>query len=128
MLPRPGSDSTSMRPPCASMSDQRIVNRNLAKSPGLAPVRLKKSLPAAEHRSAYTAGAMRRKMPCQSRRQFIGGSFTLATLSLLSGCGILPSQMQQPSKVPRLGWVMPNSLDSAVDVDITRGFQQGLRE
>src|SRR5205823_4876464 len=66
-------------------------------------------------------------MDRQSRRHFLQSTLALASLGLFSGCGVLPTQQQSP-KVARLGWLMPNALNSPADTDITRGFQQGLGE
>jgi|ERR687888_2084004 putative ABC transport system substrate-binding protein len=60
-----------------------------------------------------------------SRRSFLKGSLALAGLGLLSGCGLLPSQAQQPPKVPRIGLLSPGSLGPSANVD---AFLQGLHE
>src|SRR6266568_4777063 len=66
-------------------------------------------------------------MDRQSRRRLLQSTLTLASLGLFSACGALLPQEQSP-KVARLGWLMPNALNSPPDADITRGFQQGLQE
>ena len=58
-----------------------------------------------------------------SRRGFLRGSLALASLSLLSGCGMLPPQEQQPPRVRRIGYLDP--LSESAD---TETFRQGLRE
>ena len=40
-----------------------------------------------------------------SRRRFLQGSLALAGLGLLAGCGVLPSPLQPPAKVPRVGYL-----------------------
>jgi putative ABC transport system substrate-binding protein len=60
-----------------------------------------------------------------SRRRFIQGSLALAGVSLLSGCGMLPSRSQQGARIPRIGYLVigrsgPNAQDEA--------FRQGLAE
>jgi putative tryptophan/tyrosine transport system substrate-binding protein len=41
----------------------------------------------------------------QSRRRFLQSSAALAGLGLFTGCDILPSQLRQPAKVPRIGYL-----------------------
>jgi putative ABC transport system substrate-binding protein len=48
---------------------------------------------------------MGRPLRRDSRRQFLRGGFALASLGLLSGCGLLPLQTRQPPKLPRLGFL-----------------------
>jgi putative tryptophan/tyrosine transport system substrate-binding protein len=60
-----------------------------------------------------------------SRRQLVQGSLAFAGLSLLSGCGMLPSQSQQAANIPRIGYLAfgrsgPDEQDEA--------FRQGLGE
>jgi putative tryptophan/tyrosine transport system substrate-binding protein len=40
------------------------------------------------------------------RRRFLQDGLALAGLGLLTGCGTLPSQPVQPSRVPRVGWLI----------------------
>src|SRR5712691_3713718 len=62
-----------------------------------------------------------------SRRQLLQGSLILAGLGLLSGCQLLPPQLQgqvqPPPKVPRLGFLGPSA-----DHPLAEAFRQGLRE
>ena len=44
-------------------------------------------------------------MRAPNRRQFLQGSLALAGLGLLSGCGLLPPQVEQRTRVPRIGFV-----------------------
>src|SRR5215211_8091063 len=60
-----------------------------------------------------------------TRRQFVQ-SVGVAGLGLLTGCGRLPGQAQQPAKVYRIGYLSPQSL--AVTRPRFEAFQQGLRE
>src|SRR5919198_1582613 len=61
-----------------------------------------------------------------SRRRFLQGSLALAGLSLCSGCGVLPLPGQQPSRVPRIGWLGLNSLSPLNSAP--QAFRQGLGE
>ena len=73
-------------------------------------------------RTVVTAGR-------QSRRQFLQGSLALVSFSLVSGCGLLPPQMQPAPggpKVRRIGYesaASPSSIAARIEA-----FQQGLRE
>ena len=58
-----------------------------------------------------------------SRRHFLRASLALATFSLVSGCEVLSPRVQQPTRVPRVGYLDPLS-ESAN----TQTFRQGLRE
>jgi putative ABC transport system substrate-binding protein len=61
-----------------------------------------------------------------SRRRFLQGGLALAGLGLLSGCGQLPFQAQQPAKVPVIGFLTPGTReDRAPHV---AGLLQGLSE
>ena len=40
-----------------------------------------------------------------SRRRFLQRNLGLAGLGLLVGCGVLPSHLQPPAKVPRVGFL-----------------------
>src|SRR5881409_2402840 len=62
----------------------------------------------------------------QSRRQFLHGSLGLASLGLLSGCGMLPLPGQQAAKVPRIGFLAVGSRDGRPF--LIEGLLQGLRE
>jgi len=65
-------------------------------------------------------------MGALSRRQLLQGSLTLASVGLLSGCGVVPAWSQQPRRVPRLGVL---SLGSAADPSASfDAFRQGLSE
>jgi putative ABC transport system substrate-binding protein len=57
-----------------------------------------------------------------SRRRFVQG-VGVAGLGLLAGCGRLPWQAQQPSKVHRIGW-----LGFDAPPPLREAFQQGLRD
>src|SRR4051794_40096389 len=69
---------------------------------------------------------MARSWNRQHRRRFLQGGLVLAGLSLLSGCGLLPSQARQPAKTPRLGVVSNGSASgSATQIE---AFRRGLHE
>ena len=60
------------------------------------------------------------------RRRFLRGGLALAGLGLLSGCGLLPPQAQQPSKIPRIGLLQVHpGLEPSPQ---NRAFLEGLRE
>ncbi len=59
-----------------------------------------------------------------NRRQFLRGSLALASLGLLSGCGMLPSQGQQPAKVPRIGYLGNGFPGGSTE----EAFLEGLRD
>jgi putative ABC transport system substrate-binding protein len=61
-----------------------------------------------------------------SRRQVVQGGLVLISLGLLSGCGVLPPQAQQPAKVHRVGFLLATS--ASVEAARIDAFQQGLRE
>src|SRR5262249_3169189 len=61
--------------------------------------------------------------PRVSRRRFARGA-GLAGLALVVGCGRLPWQAQQPPRVPRIGYLYPNS-SSSQNLEL---FRQRLRE
>jgi putative ABC transport system substrate-binding protein len=58
-----------------------------------------------------------------SRRQLLEGGLVLASVGLLAGCGVAPSTVERPAKVPRIG-VLLNESSTAE----TEAFRQGLRE
>jgi putative tryptophan/tyrosine transport system substrate-binding protein len=60
-----------------------------------------------------------------SRRRFLQGSLGVASLSLLSGCGVLPSQLQPRKKIPRLGFLSPTAPPGPVSA---QAFVQALRD
>lgn len=71
---------------------------------------------------------MGRTMPAaslQSRRQFLQGSLALAGVGLLSGCAGLPPQVQQPAKVPRVGFF---SIFVERAGPLYQAFEAGLHE
>jgi putative ABC transport system substrate-binding protein len=59
-----------------------------------------------------------------SRRRFVQGA-SLASLGLLAGCGRLPGQAQQPSRVVRIGFLSGNTPAAAASA--VEAFRQGLR-
>ena len=59
-----------------------------------------------------------------NRRRFLQGSLALAGLSLLAGCGALPTQVSRAAKVPRIGWLGGGAGITASDA----AFQDGLAE
>jgi putative ABC transport system substrate-binding protein len=65
-------------------------------------------------------------MVCQSRRQFLQGSLALASLGLLSGCGVtLPWAQQQP-RPHRIGWM---AFASAAEFgNLFDALREGLRD
>ena len=62
----------------------------------------------------------------QTRRRFLQGSAALAGLSLVSGCGVLPSSWQQTAKVARIGF-LHSFTRTGVDAFVAV-FQEGLRD
>lgn len=65
-------------------------------------------------------------MPACSRRQFLQGSVALAGLGLLSGCGSAAPRAQQPTRVPRIGYLTAGSAEQPpLSVD---AFRQALQE
>src|SRR5436190_6872644 len=60
-----------------------------------------------------------------SRRQFLQGSLALAGLGLLSGCGMLPPQVQQSPKIVKLGLLSAYSLDPSPE---STALRQALRD
>jgi putative ABC transport system substrate-binding protein len=60
-----------------------------------------------------------------SRRQLLQGT-SLAGLTLAAGCGQLPFPGQRPPRVPRIGFLEPNS--NSVAASLNEAFRQGLRE
>src|SRR5687767_11704412 len=60
----------------------------------------------------------------QSRRRFLRGGLSLATLSLLSGCGSLPFLAQPLGRAYRIGYVRAEPPTP----DDVEGLRQGLRE
>src|SRR5688500_8092359 len=64
----------------------------------------------------------------RTRRGFLRGSLALAGLGLLVGCGALP-QVRQPAGVPRLGYLVLNSLSPpSLTAGLADAFRQRLRE
>jgi putative ABC transport system substrate-binding protein len=61
-----------------------------------------------------------------TRRQLLRGSLALASLSLLSGCGQLPFQAQQPAKVPVIGFLTPGPREGRAP--LIAAFLQGLQD
>jgi putative ABC transport system substrate-binding protein len=60
------------------------------------------------------------------RRQFFQSGAAVAGLGFLTGCGILPPQLQQRPRVARIGCLVPGtSTSSAASLD---AFRQGLHE
>ena len=59
-----------------------------------------------------------------SRRQFLQRSLALAGVSLLSGCGLLPSRSQQGARIPRIGFLGSGSAESFN----REPFVQGMRD
>jgi ABC-type uncharacterized transport system substrate-binding protein len=53
------------------------------------------------------------------------GSLALASLGLLSGCGVLPGEAQRPARVPRIGYLSVGPSEPSPLVD---AFRQGLAE
>ena len=64
-------------------------------------------------------------MPARTRRGFLRGSLVLASLGLLSGCGVLPGEAQRPARVPRIGYLSVGPSEPSPLVD---AFRQGLAE
>src|SRR6266498_3675888 len=64
-------------------------------------------------------------MGAVSRRQFLQGSLALANIGLLSGCGILPVQIQQPAKIPVIGFLATGPREGRAP--LIAGFLEGLR-
>ena len=64
-------------------------------------------------------------MDCPSRRHFLRGGLALAGVGLAAGCGSLPFQSQQPTRVPRVGFLFTGSSGPSPNVE---AFKQGLRE
>src|SRR5205823_916003 len=62
----------------------------------------------------------------RTRRRFLQGSLALASVGLLSGCGIAPRFGQQPPKVPMIGFLAPGPREARAH--LLAGFLQGLRE
>jgi putative tryptophan/tyrosine transport system substrate-binding protein len=60
----------------------------------------------------------------QTRRRFLGDSLALASFGLVSGCGLLPTQLQPTARASRLGYL---SL-SIEHPERTEAFRQGLRD
>ncbi len=65
-------------------------------------------------------------MLTRSRRRFLQGSLALASLSVLSGCGVVSIPGQQAMKVPRIGFLSASSREGRAF--LIEGFLQGLRE
>jgi putative ABC transport system substrate-binding protein len=64
----------------------------------------------------------------RTRRGFLRGSLASAGLGLLVGCGVLP-QVRQPTRVPRLGYLVLNSLSPpSLTAGLAEAFRQRLRE
>jgi ABC-type uncharacterized transport system substrate-binding protein len=60
------------------------------------------------------------------RRQFLRAALALTSLGLLAGCGSLAARLQQPKRVPLIGYLSLGSpADAAASVD---AFRQGLHE
>jgi putative tryptophan/tyrosine transport system substrate-binding protein len=70
---------------------------------------------------------MARHRAVRTRRRFLQGSLTLAGLGMLSGCGILPPQVQQAAKVPRIGYLTINSQANS-PANLLDALREGLRE
>jgi putative tryptophan/tyrosine transport system substrate-binding protein len=65
-------------------------------------------------------------MARQSRRQLLQTGLAFAGLGLLSGCGALSLPGQQPTKIPRIGFLATGSREGRAF--LVEGFLQGLRE
>src|SRR5919199_2375535 len=63
-------------------------------------------------------------MDRRTRRRFLQGSLALAGVSLLSGCGLLPSRSQQGARIPRIGFLGSGSAESFN----REPFVQGMRD
>jgi putative ABC transport system substrate-binding protein len=62
-----------------------------------------------------------------SRRRFVQGA-GLTSLGLLAGCGRLPWEARQPSRVFRIGYLWPGSPDDVEQVSNREAFRQGLQD
>ena len=60
------------------------------------------------------------------RRQFFEGSLALASFGLLTGCGLVPPQLQAKPKVPHIGWLIYGDppYGSAVEETVLRSLQR----
>jgi putative tryptophan/tyrosine transport system substrate-binding protein len=70
---------------------------------------------------------MERRGSRLSRREFVVGAGASSAV-LLAGCGRLPWQAQEPRKVPRVGWVTPESRSPSGSSPLYEALQSGLRE
>ena len=59
----------------------------------------------------------------RSRRHFLQDSLALAGLGLAAGCGGLPTWTSQPTRMPRIGYLVPGSPGR-----VEEPLRQGLRE
>src|SRR5262245_38432355 len=62
-----------------------------------------------------------------SRRQFVQG-VGAAGLGLVAGCGRLPGQIEQPTRVPRIGMLEPYSAGDGPITASIEAFRQELHE
>jgi hypothetical protein len=62
-----------------------------------------------------------------NRRRFVQ-VVGAAGLALAAGCGQLAGQVPQPSKLPRVGVLLPFAADSAQSLELLEPFRAGLRE
>jgi putative ABC transport system substrate-binding protein len=68
---------------------------------------------------------MARDRTVRTRRCFLRGSLALAGLGVLAGCGVLPSPVQPPATVPRIGYLASGGTGPGARED---AFRQGLGE